>query len=108
VDRSILVLGEQSVELCADAIVSIACTDIYGHVWNWFGAIEDMLGEMGNICEDPLFCDPATDLSLCADSPCNAACGLMGASPIGCPGSASIGDTVREGSWGTMKRMWNP
>jgi hypothetical protein len=115
VDRSILVLGTTSVDLCTDASISITCTDIYGHVdpatgeeRNWFGGIEEMAGVMGNICADPLFCNPAVDLSLHEDSPCNAACGLMGAAGIGCGGSASIGEAVRESSWGTMKRMWNP
>ena len=69
---------------------SLSCCDIYGNAGgDWVGAIAEQLGINGNICLDPLFCDPtALDLTLHADSPCaaenNPECGLIGAWPEGC------------------------
>jgi hypothetical protein len=112
VDRSILVVGSESVEMCLDASISISCTNIYGHInhlgqeMDWFGEIEELAGVMGNISADPLFCNPAVDMSIREDSPCNATCGLMGAEPVGCA-TTSIGEAMRESSWGMVKRVWN-
>ena len=60
----------------------------------------------GNLCVDPLFCDPSGgDLRVYADSPCapqNNTCGeLMGAYGVGC--SPTI---VESRSWGAIKAMF--
>lgn len=68
----------------------LACTDIHGNAGgDWVGAIADLLGEDGNICANPRFCEPAAgDFTLAADSPClpeaNPDCGLIGAHGLGC------------------------
>ena len=76
--------------------VSIVCTDIHGNAGgDWVLRIEELLGKDGNICEDPLFCDPeAGDLTLAEGSPClpefNPDCGLMGAHGLGCSAPAAV------------------
>ena len=74
----------------------IECTDIHGNAGgDWVGYIEVLLGKDGNICEDPLFCDPeGDDFTLAAGSPClsgfNPDCGLMGAHGLGCDAPSAV------------------
>jgi predicted outer membrane repeat protein len=92
----------------ADAgIVTLVCSDIYGNPGgDWMGSLASQLGINGNICEDPLFCDPVGgDLSLCADSPCaagnNPECGQIGVRAVGC---GPCGSTPVDGTtWGAIK-----
>lgn len=48
------------------------CTDVYGNEGgDWAGPLEGQLGVDGNICQNPLFCNPAAgDYTLAEDSPC--------------------------------------
>lgn len=70
----------------------LSCCDLYENEWgDWVGCIADQFGTNGNICADPLFCDPeGEDLRLRDDSPCapfspqNPECDLVGAWPVGC------------------------
>ena len=68
----------------------LSCTDIHGNAGgDWVAAIADQLGQDGNCCADPLFCDiSARDYTLAAESPCAPAhsggCGQIGAHPVGC------------------------
>lgn len=87
----------------------LSCCDIYGNAGgDWVGTIEDQLGINGNICEDPLFCDPAAgDFYLDCSSPCapfsppNPECDLIGAWPVGCGGSPAV-----ETTWGAVKALF--
>jgi hypothetical protein len=80
----------------------LACCDIYGHPGgDWVECIADQFGVDGNICEDPLFCDPENgDFTLAEDSPCapfsppNPECDLVGAWPVGC-GPTAVSETGR-------------
>ena len=75
--------------------VSLACTDIHGNAGgDWVLPIEGLLGQDGNICEDPLFCDPENgNFALAEGSPClaefNPDCGLLGAYGLGCSAPAA-------------------
>lgn len=75
---------------------SIVCTDIHGNAGgDWVGYIAEFLGQDGNICEDPLFCDPeGGDFTLAAGSPClpgfNPDCGIMGAHGLGCDAPSAV------------------
>jgi hypothetical protein len=87
----------------------LTCCDLYGNAGgDWVGSIADQLGVSGNICEDPLFCDPENeDLTLDASSPCaplsppNPECDLIGAWPVGCGGTPAC-----RTSWGTIKAAY--
>lgn len=76
--------------------IGIECTDIHGNAGgDWVGLIEELLGQDGNISEDPLFCDPENgNFTLAEGSPClpdfNPGCGLMGAHGIGCGTPAGV------------------
>jgi predicted outer membrane repeat protein len=69
---------------------TFTCCDLYGNpAGDWAGFIAGQLGVSGNISADPLFCNRAgNNLCLSGESPCapgnNAACGLIGALPVGC------------------------
>lgn len=89
--------------------LSAHCTDLYGNAGgDWTPGIQHLLGINGNICEDPLFCDPENgDFTLHCDSPCapftppNPECDLIGARPVGC------GETpVMESTWGGIKTIF--
>ena len=77
---------------CGGEPPTLSCCDVYGNTGgDWIGCIESQAGLNGNICEDPLFCDPGNlDLRVEEDSPCapfsppNAECDLLGAWPAGC------------------------
>ncbi len=70
----------------------LMCCDVYGNAGgDWIGCIAGQYGIDGNICEDPLFCDPENDdFRLHEDSPCapfsqpNPGCDLIGAWAVGC------------------------
>ena len=89
--------------------VTATCCDIYGNAGgDWVGTIAGQLGQDGNICEDPLFCDPENgDFTLHCTSPCapftppNTECDLIGAWPIGCGGTPVV-----ESTWGAIKAMF--
>jgi len=79
--------------------------DIFGNPGgDWTPAIVDQLGQRGNICADPLFCDATGgDLRLEEGSPCApiGECGLMGAWPVGCGSTPAL-----EVSWGRVKTLF--
>jgi hypothetical protein len=87
----------------------LTCCDLYGNEGgDWVGPISGQYGIDGNICEDPLFCDPTNmDFTLHADSPCapftppNPECDLIGAWPVGCGPTG-----VMETTWGAIKAMF--
>jgi predicted outer membrane repeat protein len=99
----------EAVFLGEGASAFVMCSDLFGNAGgDWTGQIEDQLEVNGNICEDPLFCDPEYgDFTLHEDSPCapftppNEECDLIGAWPVGCGPTA-----VRMGSWGAIKAMY--
>ena len=78
----------------------ITCSDIFGNAGgDWVGPIAGQLGQDGNICDDPLYCDPtAHDFTLAENSPCAASnnpdCGLIGAHSVGCAGPVAVGDEL--------------
>lgn len=84
---------------------TLTCSDLYGNSGgDWVGCLADQADQNGNLCADPLFCDPANqDYTLRFDSPCapqeNPACGLVGAWPVGCVSPVP----VRSTSWGAVK-----
>ncbi len=70
-----------------DQYVLIQCSDVWGNLGGNYGPnIGDLTGILGNISEDPLFCDGASrNFRLQSfDSPCFSECGLMGAFGTGC------------------------
>jgi len=84
---------------CGSAVTpTLTCCDIYGNEGgDWVDCIADQYGVNGNICEDPLFCDPENgDFTIRGDSPCapdyNPECGLIGAWPVGCCAGDLDGD----------------
>ncbi len=87
----------------------LACCDIFGNAGgDWVGGIAGQCGVDGNICKDPLFCDPANgDFHLDAASPCapfspvNPECDLVGAWPVGCGGTQ-----VTPTTWGGIKALY--
>ncbi len=72
------------------APIAISCCDLYANeLGDWIGPIAGLLGQDGNISDDPLFCDTADgNLELRGPSPCaavNNSCGeTIGAFEIGC------------------------
>ncbi|MBM3317448.1 MAG: hypothetical protein FJY75_06305 [Candidatus Eisenbacteria bacterium] len=94
--------GGSARSLCGG--VPMQCCNIYGNAGGDYDFFPGQLGVNGNICADPLFCDPARlDLSIAADSPCapGGECGLMGALPVGC------GPTpVEATTWGAIKGLY--
>lgn len=79
-----------------DSQPTLTCSNIYGNeLGDWIDRIESQYGVNGNICADPLFCDPENGILLLrSDSPCtseNSPCGQMGAWPVGCEPTAVEG-----------------
>ncbi|MCK4305223.1 MAG: right-handed parallel beta-helix repeat-containing protein, partial [Candidatus Eisenbacteria sp.] len=78
--------------LSPDVTPTLICCDLFANPGgDWVDQIADQYGVLGNISEDPLFCDlEARDLTLHEDSPCapftppNPGCDLIGAYPVGC------------------------
>lgn len=93
---------------CGDGAPLLKCCDIFGNAGgDWTGCIADQYGMSGNICEDPLFCDPAIDdFNLSCESPCaaenNPECGQIGAWPVGCGGPSPVITTT----WGHVKSLF--
>jgi predicted outer membrane repeat protein len=89
--------------------VSLSCCDLYGNGggdWDQ-ECIHDQPGTDGNISEDPLFCDPASDdLTLDCASPCapehDPECGRIGAWPVGCGVSPA-----KRITWGALKQEFS-
>ncbi len=87
----------------------LSCCDVFGNAGgDWVGSIADQYGINGNICEDPLFCNPENgDFHISCNSPCvpfspqNPECDLLGAWPVGCGGSPVVRTT-----WGAVKAMF--
>lgn len=85
--------------------VDFSCCDVYGNEGgDWVGPLAGLYGVNGNICADPLFCDPdGHDFMLQDDSPCRGHtpespdCDRMGAWPAGC-GSSGVDDRAIEAS----------
>lgn len=82
---------------------TLTCCDIYGNAGgDWVNPFDTQLGQNGNICLGPRFCDAANDnFKLNTLSPCapdyNADCGLIGAWPTGCGVIANIPDSLLNG-----------
>jgi hypothetical protein len=103
VDNSVVAFSTQGepVYVRGGPCPTLRCCDVYGNVGgDWVGCIAGQYDPdlYGNICEDPLFCDPENgDFHLQGNSPCapftpsNPACDLVGAWPVGCGGSGLLG-----------------
>jgi predicted outer membrane repeat protein len=92
-----------------EGYAELACCDIFGNAGgDWVGTIADQYGVNGNICEDPLFCDPENGVfELDAASPCapfssaHPDCDLVGAWPVGCGVTP-----VAPATWGRIKALY--
>jgi hypothetical protein len=97
--------GAAAVEGNGTAVAT--CCDVYGNAGgDWVGALAGQEGINGNICADPLFCDPENDdFTLGEGSPCapgqNPDCGLVGAWPVTC-GATPTPQTT----WGALKALF--
>ena len=93
-----------------EGYAELACCDVFGNAGgDWVGTIADQYGVNGNICKDPLFCDPESgNFELDAASPCapfsppNSECDLVGAWPVGC-GVTPVTPTT----WGAIKALYD-
>jgi hypothetical protein len=102
VENSIVAMSTQGAGVYRDSGSSaqLTCVDIFGNAdGDWVGLIAGQYGVNGNICLDPLFCDPTEgDLFLREGSPClpehNPDCGLIGAFPQGCSQPSPVGDGI--------------
>ena len=85
----------------------LTCSDVFGNTGgDYSGSVPNQTGLVGNISEDPMFCDGAggnfqlDELSPC--SPANNSCGaLMGARGVGCGVTATEATT-----WGALKALY--
>ncbi|MCK4871421.1 MAG: right-handed parallel beta-helix repeat-containing protein [Phycisphaerales bacterium] len=91
ISNTVIALSSTSEAIhCSDgSTATLNCCDIYGNEGgDWVGCIEDQYSINGNICEDPLFCDPENgDYHIMDTSPCAPAqsgCGLIGTLDVGC------------------------
>jgi len=82
---------------CDDSsTAALTCCNLYGNeAGDWVGNIADQADQDGNMCLDPLFCDPqSNDLTVDANSPClpqNNECGeLIGTFGQGCAFSPAV------------------
>ncbi|MCK4305988.1 MAG: T9SS type A sorting domain-containing protein [Candidatus Eisenbacteria sp.] len=78
---------------------ALSCCDIYGNEGgDWVGFIASQHGINGNFSADPYFCDMDNDdYHLWNYSPCNqAACGIIGAWPVGCWDPQLVEDSSRD------------
>ena len=93
-----------------EGYAELECCDVFGNAGgDWVGTIADQYGLNGNICKDPLFCDPVNgDFQLDAASPCapfspaHPECDLVGAWPVGCGVTP-----VTPGTWGGIKALYH-
>ncbi len=87
-DLTIISNGTGGAAIADDGMsgAQLTCSDIYGNVGgDWTGSIGGQLGWMGNLSEDPLYCNrPTRDYRLTPGSPCDATCGKMGLYSVGC------------------------
>ncbi len=92
----IVAFGQGYPVSCRYSAPTFYCSDVYGNAGgDWVGCgLDQQQGVAGNICFDPLFCDPTGgDFRLQPESPCapfspySPECDLMGALPVGCPSS---------------------
>jgi len=90
--------------------IALFCCDVYGNVGgDWLGCCASQLGANGNFSTDPLFCNATSDdYTLMQCSPCAPGnhpnewhCGLIGALPVGCTGTA-----IELTTWGRIKAMF--
>lgn len=107
-ENTIIAFSPQGRGLAIGALSpTVACCDIYGNEGgDWTGSLAELLGVDGNICADPLFCDPqGEDFTLDCNSPCaaenNPECGQIGAGSVGCGTSPSVRCT-----WGSLKAQY--
>lgn len=99
----------EAIALMGPVTVRLSCCDLFGNDGgDWVGGLEGQLGIHGNICADPLFCNPENaDFTLHCNSPCaafsppNPECDLIGAWPVGCGGTP-----VTQTTWGGIKAMF--
>lgn len=113
VTNSIIVFSAQgeAVYCFSGADVDLDCCNVYGNAGgDWSGCINLQDTSIGNFSADPEFCGVAGsgNFDLQSDSPCapgnhpkDAACGLIGARPVGC-GTSSVEST----SWGVIKSLF--
>jgi hypothetical protein len=91
---------------------TLSCCDIYGNAGgDYVGPIEGMMGVDDNICEDPLFCNAPDELTICEFSACApdyspGTCDLIGALPVGCTCTTSIGEGAADATWGAIKSFY--
>ncbi|MFC1572437.1 right-handed parallel beta-helix repeat-containing protein [Candidatus Eisenbacteria bacterium] len=114
--------GGGAVAYYSTSSFTITCCDIYGNLdADWVG-LGEHLGILGNICEDPFFCDADNgDLTLHAGSPCapftppNEGCELIGAWLVACDDISSVPECDDHESqawhgvpvsWGRIKGMF--
>jgi len=60
-ENSILAFSTQgeAVHCWSNGSATLSCCDVYGNAGgNWVDCIAGQEGQDGNICADPLFCDP--------------------------------------------------
>ncbi|MCK4304864.1 MAG: right-handed parallel beta-helix repeat-containing protein [Candidatus Eisenbacteria sp.] len=101
--------GEAVLVTGSSSSATLTCCDIFGNAGgDWVGYIAPQQGINGNISAYPLFCDPGNgDFTLQSCSPCapfsppNPECDLIGACPVGCPGTPTL-----KTSWGAIKSMF--
>jgi predicted outer membrane repeat protein len=88
-DRCILSFGLQGAAvLCgSEAAAVFTCTDVYGNDGgDWTDCIADQQETSGNLCEDPLFCDPENEdyrLRSCSQCLNSTVCDQIGAYGLG-------------------------
>jgi len=87
---------------------TVTCCDIFGNAGgDWVNGIAGMGTVNGNLSADPRFCDRFSDnYYLCENSPCApdsspSGCGLIGALPVGCQGTA-----IEHTTWGRIKTLF--
>jgi hypothetical protein len=93
------------------AEISLDCCDVYGNAGgDWVGCIAQQGTLGGNFSADPEFCGElgSGNFELQLDSPCapgnhpqGAACGVIGARPVGCDISP-----VKKTSWSEIKSLF--
>jgi hypothetical protein len=113
VTSTIIAFGQEG--SAVEGFFSLTACDLYGNAeGDWIGVIADQLGVSGNICADPLFCNPEIgDLTIRSDSPCapenNPEYGLIGALPVGCEPSVSVNDQTSRPHKPQLDHCWpNP
>jgi predicted outer membrane repeat protein len=101
----------EAVYCYSGAEINLNCCDVFGNArGDWVGSIAPQGALMANFSADPEFCGElgSGNFELQSDSPCapgnhpkGAACGVIGARPVGCDQSP-----VKETSWGEIKSLF--